>query len=270
MINTSRLYTFIDQNKEFSLSYLDGQKIIYDLTLDFFNKPHYVEFYRSIILDSLLLSTFLKNFEQLGFYIDSVNPAFMFKLEFNAKGNFRHLLRAESDMVFPKLIQGKTRLIKSNPSNLETYQSVVEINNLSPEEITQEIINTSYQLLAKPLVFKDRDQSCLVHALGHGASQEKFEQFTSVTQQKLAALSIDTMNDTKNIIDSIEKLGFIYLSSKEISFQCSCSLENMISGVRSLSMNDLNYLFEEKDSLEIKCDYCHKEYAITKENISSP
>jgi redox-regulated HSP33 family molecular chaperone len=43
----------------------------------------------------------------------------------------------------------------------------------------------------------------------------------------------------------------------------------MLLNLKGLYANDIDHLFEGKESVEIKCDYCRKEYVITKPEIIS-
>ena len=64
-----------------------------------------------------------------------------------------------------------------------------------------------------------------------------------------------------------EEKGYAYLGSRQISFFCPCSKDRMVLNLRGLYSGDIDHLFEEKDSLEIKCDYCRKVYDISKAEV---
>ena len=57
------------------------------------------------------------------------------------------------------------------------------------------------------------------------------------------------------------------MTSRQIDFYCPCSKDRMILNLKGLYINDLDHLFEGKDTVEIKCDYCQKNYEIQRSDI---
>ena len=58
------------------------------------------------------------------------------------------------------------------------------------------------------------------------------------------------------------------LTSTEISFKCGCSRDRMLQGVASLVRSEgIDGIFEDKDEIETKCDYCKTFYLITKDEV---
>ncbi|WP_034720230.1 Hsp33 family molecular chaperone HslO, partial [Bacteriovorax sp. DB6_IX] len=59
-----------------------------------------------------------------------------------------------------------------------------------------------------------------------------------------------------------------FIGSKEISFKCNCSRERMLTGVAGLTgSHTIDDIFDGKESLEAKCDYCKTNYLITRDEI---
>lgn len=56
--------------------------------------------------------------------------------------------------------------------------------------------------------------------------------------------------------------------STELSFRCSCSMEKMDRAILSLSQEDLGYLLEKDESIEVQCDFCSEKYLFTKSHIN--
>jgi molecular chaperone Hsp33 len=74
-------------------------------------------------------------------------------------------------------------------------------------------------------------------------------------------------DDIETIVKVFEDQGLSYLGSRQISFYCPCSQERMVLNLRGLYSNDINELFHDQDSIEIKCDYCRKMYHISKSDL---
>ncbi len=51
------------------------------------------------------------------------------------------------------------------------------------------------------------------------------------------------------------------------TFRCRCSLEKMQQVLKTLSRDDLDYLFSEKNELELVCDFCSKRYVQQQEEV---
>ncbi len=74
-------------------------------------------------------------------------------------------------------------------------------------------------------------------------------------------------DDIEKIVKMFEDRGFAYLGSRQINFFCPCSQERMVMNLRGLYSQDIDHLFEGKNDLNVKCDYCRKEYTITRSDI---
>ena len=127
MLEQSRLTGFIDQKAGFTLHFFDGQSVIRDLALIHDIKGDGFSFFRDAVLTFLPLISYLKSGEQFGFYIDSNEPWFRFKLEASSLGYMRTLLFPESFNDFPKKINGNCRLTKISPGQREPYNTLLAL-----------------------------------------------------------------------------------------------------------------------------------------------
>jgi molecular chaperone Hsp33 len=99
--------------------------------------------------------------------------------------------------------------------------------------------------------------------------QELFDYWKEIEPEVRKIFSL-FLNDKNEIVKAFEKLGLVFLNSKEIIFKCNCSRERMLSGIKALidTGSSIESLFGEKDIIELKCDYCKTSYLITKSEIS--
>ncbi|MBH47139.1 MAG: hypothetical protein CME71_03110 [Halobacteriovorax sp.] len=275
MLEQSRLTGFIDQKSGFTLHYFEGQSVIRDLALIHDIKGEGFHFFRDAVLTFLPLISYLKSGESFGFYIDSKEPWFRFKIEANTQGYMRTLLFPESFDNFPKEINGNCRLTKILPGQREPYNTLVELDNLSITEVSNLILTSSYQVNARTYLSQSSDQSLLIQRLpdrqvDHIDPEERpsLDEFYAQTIKSLSPFLESGDVTFDKLLKHFEKSDFELLTSTEISFKCACSRDRMVQGIASLTRSEgIDGIFLDKDSIETKCDYCKTHYLITKEEI---
>jgi molecular chaperone Hsp33 len=278
VLNESKLISFIDEKKEFTLHIAEGQKIIHDLAIIHDLKGKGFAFFRDCVLSAIPLITLLKPRESMGFYIDSDQPYFMFKVEMSESGHFRTLLLPDEFSDFPEILNGKARLTKIYPGQKTPYSSVVALENVPFHEAVNNILRESYQIKGQIILSEDSDQVAFLMQLPrkNWDKDEEFEPSQTLEdalakiEAPLSQIFAKGHNDSELIIPEIEALGFQHLLSKDLNFKCACSYERMVSGVLSLVQStSLDEVFENKDSIETKCDYCKTFYQIPKDHIGA-
>ncbi len=275
MLSTSRLYSFLDHKNGFNVHFLEGQKIIHDLVLLHPMQGSGFAYFRDTFLGLLPIIFFLKPQESLGIYIDSEDPYFRLKIETNSAGHTRTLLLPEEFNLFPHKITGKVRVTKIFQNQSHPYTSMIELNSIETKEVINSIFKESYQTNSEVIVGEASDQSIMVtklpstnvnSSLGESLSRQDFIQKHSPFFNGIFEAAT---SDIEQIVKSFEDRGFSYMTSRQIDFFCPCSKDRMLLNLKGLYANDLDHLFEGKDQVEIKCDYCRKEYVITKPEILS-
>lgn len=269
----SRLYSFIDNKAGFTLHFLEGTKLIKDLEVIHNIGPHALEYYRKTVLTAQQMITFLKPGENIGVYIDSDEPYFRFKIEMNFNGSMRTLLLPEEFNEFPNTLNGMARISKIF-TNTEPYTSIVKMHNDQATDVINIILKESYQTNSKVMISETLDQSIMFTKLPRVDIKRVIEDLDDIPMDEFVLeknkivqeLFKKHTDDIEIIVNSLEDVGFSYLSSKEIKFNCPCSKERMLTNVMMLNENDRDHVFEEKAEIEIRCDYCNTTYSITKED----
>lgn len=272
MLAISRLYSFLDHKNGVNIHFLEGQKIIHDLVLLHPMQANGFAYFRDTFLGIMPIIFYLKPGESLGIYIDSEEPYFRLKIETNSAGHTRTLLLPENFDLFPNKITGKVRITKI--SNSQTpYTSMIELKDVNTGEVINQILKESYQTNSEVIVGKQSDQSMLVTKLPPINTNQMVDEtisrkeYIAKNQQFFFEVFEMASDDIEKIVNKFENHGFAYLGSRQVSLFCPCSQERMVLNLRGLYANDLEDLFSKEDTLEIKCDYCRKEYHISKADI---
>jgi molecular chaperone Hsp33 len=275
MLATSRLYSFLDHKNGFNVHFLEGQKIIHDLVLLHPMQGSGFAYFRDTFLGLLPIIFFLKPGESLGLYIDSEDPYFRLKIETNSAGHTRTLLLPEEFNLFPMKITGKVRVTKIFPNHTQPYSSVLDLNQVETKEVINRIFSESYQTNSEVIVSEISDQSVMVTKLPPVNGNTVVDDSISRPEfiKKHSHFFHDVFEKASNNIEEIVKLfedkGFSYLGSRQIDFFCPCSKDRMVMNLKGLYQNNLDELFEDKDSVEVKCDYCKTNYEVFKSDLSN-
>jgi molecular chaperone Hsp33 len=57
------------------------------------------------------------------------------------------------------------------------------------------------------------------------------------------------------------------LQTRDIEFRCRCQKDNFVAGLMTLSEQDRHDIFKDQSTVTLQCDYCLKEYAISKDDV---
>lgn len=274
MLAASRLYSFLDHKNGFNIHFLEGQKLIEDLVLMHPMQGSGFAYFRDTFLGLLPIIFFLKPGESLGLYLDSKDPYFRLKIETNSAGHTRTLLLPEEFNLFPMKITGKVRVTKTFSNNHQPYTSVLELNNVETKEVINRILAESYQTNSEVIVGEMSDQSVMVTKLPPVNVNSTFDNSMSrqefIKKQKNFFHNVfeSAANDIEQIVKTFEDHGFSYLGSRQIDFFCPCSKDRMVLNLRGLYLEDPEELFDGKDMIEVKCDYCRKNYQISRGELA--
>ncbi len=275
MLAESQLYSFLDDSSGYAVTFFEGQKLIHDLALINQLTPQGFSYFRESVLTIQPIIAFLKHGEGAGIYIDSEEPFFRLKIETNESGSIRTLLFPEDFSENPKKITGICRLSKIFNNGNRPYTSVIQLNELSFKEITNKILNDSYQVNCKIFVSDSSDQSVMLMRLPNTNVNSSIEsdrlsvdEYWLKHKAEFNALFEQGTTEREAILDHMSKMGLSYLKEKEVKFSCPCSKERMVAGIKGLHRVNLDDLFDPgEDHLETKCDYCKKTYSISKTDL---
>lgn len=273
MLPASRIYSFLDNKKGFTIHFLEGQKVIHDLVLMHHFEKEGFSFFRDCVLSSLQLVNYLKPGENAGFYIDSQEPFYSFKIELNNQGTFRTLILPKGFSENPSSITGQVKLTKISVNAKTPYSSIIEVDDVKPVDMFNQFMKSSYQTNCELLLSNTSDQSILVTKLPPEKVDREIMDDISMNEF-LKDFKIDVAHffsaghtDIEKIVKHFEAQGFSYLQSKETQFNCPCSKDQFVIHMSRLPQEDLDEVFQSGDA-HINCDYCNKDYFITRKDLT--
>ncbi len=275
VLKESRLFNFINKDKTFALSFLEGQKVIHDLAIIHSVNNKGFGFFRDCTLSILPLVNFLKPQENMGIFIDSQEPYFRYKMEMNSAGYFRTLILPEEFPEIPKKISGNLRTAKQFPHSKVPYSSIIEVKNRSIKEIVNDFFDKSYQMKSQVILSSESDQVVLVTKLPEVnvdkeevIESKSLPDFISENEEAFDKIFSAAHNEEADIQKAFKELGYDYLTSTEVSFKCNCSRDRMVMGVAGVvKSSGFDDIFHDEASIETKCDYCKTAYLITRDEI---
>lgn len=273
MTPESKLYSFLDNKNSFTVHFMEGQRVIEEMAILHHLKGAGFSYYRDLLLSTLPLVSLLKRGESFGFYLDSEDPFFRFKLETNYTGNLRTLMLPEDFGQFPEKITGIVRFSKLFESGTP-YTTLLKVENQSFADVVNQLLKDSYQIDSQVSLSDIVDQGLLIskiprenvgrYIIDPGMTLETYcKQFRA----DYAEIFAENFVDEKNIVEFFTKKGLYFLGTKSFQFYCPCNKERMATNLSVLSDHDIDEVFDKKEHIEIICDYCHKAYNLSKQDI---
>jgi molecular chaperone Hsp33 len=271
----SRLYTFIDEPREFALYFLEGQKLIHDLALVHPVRGRGFAYFRDVVLSIQPMMALLKHDEQFGFYIDSEDPYLRLKIETGHHGTTRCMILPEEFREFPEEMHGIVRVIKLFPNNRAPYESVLQVEGLPLRSIVNRVLHESYQVNSAVVMSQWSDQSLMLHQLPPIASKDEYDYSQRAVIARREGIEGEAdrifsqaLHEPDAVQAAFAEIGFRLLASRPVAFRCSCSHERMIYNLQITCGGDHDQLFDPgQQLLEIRCEYCKSEYRISRTDL---
>lgn len=268
----SRLYTFIDEPREYALYFLEGQRLIQDLALVHPIQGPGFAYFRETVLSVQPMIALLKGGEQIGFYLDSDEPDFRLKIETSHAGATRCMLLPEDFREFPAAMHGLIRLLKLFPNNRPPYESVIEARGLALRQVVNRVLTDSYQVNCAIQIADASDQSLMLHRLpmveDGDESPDAAKDRRDGIRERVEALFAQALTDPTEIAASFAAVGFRLLAHRPIRFECTCSRERMFVNLIPIYEREGESLFDPgSETLEIRCEYCKSRYEYTRAEL---
>jgi molecular chaperone Hsp33 len=267
----SRLHTFIDEPRAFALYFLEGQRLIHDLAVIHpIHGPGFA-YFRDVVLSVQPMIALLKPGEQLGFYLDCDRPPFRLKIEAAYHGATRCTLLPEGFREFPHAMHGVVRQLKLFPGNRPPYESVLRIDGAPLRDVVNRVLGESYQVHSAVLVSQASDQSLMLHQMpplpGEDWEIDALQKRSDELEARVDGVFARALHGTEDLRAAFEEIGFTWIASRPVRFECSCSADRFIQGIR-LAVEDYETLFEpDEEHLELVCEYCKSRYHVSRTDL---
>ena len=264
-IPESRLYTFIDEPREYALYFLEGQKLIQELALVHPIQGRGFAYFRETVLSVQPMIALLKGGEQIGFYLDSDKPDFRLKIETSHGGATRCMLLPEDFEEFPAAMHGFVRVLKLFPNNRPPYESVIKIDALALRQVVNRVLTDSYQVDCAIEISDVSDQSLMLHQLpmlrGRDESPGAVKGRRDGIRSKVEGLFAHALTEPGEIAEAFSTVGFRLLAQRPVRFECTCSRDRMLAHLVPIYQREGESLFDPgSETLEIRCEYCKSRY----------
>ena len=274
----SRLYTFIDEAREFALYFLEGQRLIHDLALLHEIGGAGFAYFRDAVLSVQPMIALIKRGEQIGFYLDSTEPHFRLKIEAAHRGDMRCALVPEDFREFPERMWGIARVQKIFPDGRAPYTSLLRVDGLSLGAVVNQVLATSYQVNSVVLISQRTDQSAMLHQLPtierrgeYQVSAGALRERESRLQGEIDLIFARALHRSEEVEAAFAEIGFRRLADRPVRFRCGCSSERIVTALLGLSEDDRADLFDAgSNDIEIKCEYCKSRYRVTRDDLARP
>jgi molecular chaperone Hsp33 len=284
MLTNSRIFSFMDHNKEFVIHFFEGQKLIHDLILAQKLSPDNFLFLRDSVLSLLHTVNFLKPLEAFGIYLDSSDQSLKVKIEISNSGTMRAV-------VFPKnfqssnnsagtnrpKFQGRLRTSKLTPNEKAPYNTILEVPEIPFSDLANVLFKESYQFESRIIISPTSDQSVMLLKLPRSEIKEisDHRNSTSLNDFELSLRPIYEdlfhvgVQDYEIISQKFINHSFEFLGSKEITFQCHCERSRFFDALFNITLSQgVHHLFDEgQTTIETECDYCGKTYGFSRDEF---
>ena len=273
MVQESVLHSFLDNDHDLLLHFLDGRKLLDDLTSVHRLGEQGRTFFREFVLTVEPLVSMLQGGEMFGCYLDSEKPYFRLKLEAHHHGAVRSLLLPDDFDAFPESLDGIFRLVQVLAGKSKPYTSVVKLDHTPIRELVDLVLVNSFQIAARVLLDAHADKSILLAKLPPLRRREptpSLETWQESHREVLAALFTARTDLPEGVPAVLTPLGLRYLGGRIIRFSCDCSRERMFDNLLGMFRSDPASLFDPgAEHLEVRCDYCRTTYEFTRQEFES-
>jgi molecular chaperone Hsp33 len=181
------------------------------------------------------------------------------------------MLDKVEDAKFPALVgKGQLSISIDQDNQTERYQGMTAICETGLQETVEAYFSQSEQLATRLWLFSDGEQAAgLMLQQLPGELETDFWEHVVTLAETLKAEEILNLDNTDLLHRLYHEEDIQLFEPQLVSFRCGCSLEKMQSVIVSLGESDANALIKERGLVEIKCDFCHKQYEFDAVDVAS-
>lgn len=183
----------------------------------------------------------------------------------------------DSDLI--SMIGSGQFVITLDPKNGgEGYQGIVPLEGSSVAEILENYMLRSEQIETRIWLACDQQTASgmLIQKLPDAApTQDQHDIEQDPDAWPRTCILAETVKEDELLTLSADKLiGRLFsqedvrlFDAEMVRFKCSCSHQSVGTMLRLLGSDEVNSILNERDKIEVNCDFCHAEYVFDKVDI---
>ncbi|MGA0448422.1 MAG: Hsp33 family molecular chaperone HslO [Methylophilaceae bacterium] len=148
------------------------------------------------------------------------------------------------------------------------YQGIIEVGSGEIKAMIEHYLTQSMQIKSKVFFHQTKNESfgVLFQELPHENEEQKL--ITESLWNDIDLINSNTLSDgpeqfLKNIFTQNDVQIF---EEHAVQYECSCNQEKIYKTISLIQENEI-YSSIKDDCIEMVCEYCHKKYTVTKEEI---
>jgi molecular chaperone Hsp33 len=221
-----------------------------------------------VMTAAVLLSATLKHKSRLTMQIQGNGPIPFLVVECTHDRNLRGLAHYNDDIqsgTLPELVgDGRLAITLEPQDSSERYQSIVELSGDTLAEAIDDYLSRSEQLETEIwlAVSEERTAGLLIQKLPTNQTAEEQEGWNrvqqlsaTITQQELLSLSAGEVIHRLYHEEDVR-----VFESEPVCFRCPCSKDRVGDMLRSLGIDEIRAILEEKQAVEVTCEFCNQLY----------
>jgi len=232
------------------------------------------------VLASVLMSSTLKFDGKLILQAQGSGPISLLAVEVTHERSFRAIARcsdSEEELVdsgndLHSLLGDARLVITIAPDQGQRYQGIVPMEQSTLSQCLEQYFATSEQLPTF-LFFATRGREAvglILQKLPTVADQEQ----EAVRWEHIAHLARTLNADEVLAVDNVTLLHRLFheeqvtlYPEQPVQFACSCSMERTRSVIQSLGEQEALHLLEDLPKIEIKCEFCSRQYELDRNTV---
>lgn len=228
------------------------------------------------VASAVLLADIIKIDGRLTLQIKGEGALQLLVVQVSANGQVRGTAKwgdaLDTEVPALQQISGAQMLVAvSSEKNAEEYQGIVDLRGCdSLHQALENYFQHSEQLPSKLWLCADNDQisGLMLQKLPaqEQCTEESWSRVTqlanTVTDEEMAKLDAETLLYRLFHEETVQ-----VFPSKSLLFQCNCSQDRTEKMVLGLGLDDALSLVQEQGVVEVKCEFCYREYRFEESDI---
>lgn len=186
----------------------------------------------------------------------------------------RGLARGDKQITAGSLAEmmGEGRLVITvEPEEGEPYQGVVSLEGEALADVITRYFLQSEQLETRVWLFANE-----THAAGLFLQELPVQESYEADWERISTLASTVTQEEMLTLGCEEMLYRLFNEEKvrlyepeAIEFECGCSLQKIEKALITLGKDELNSILEEREKIEVDCEFCGEQYHFDKVDVDS-